>query len=99
MEAILKWKWRLMIAGLCLGILWNMLCLVGTLPFGIWPVNFLIVFIGNAAILLPYCFPARFPKQENSKETSKSERISSLSAVSLYAAWVVTVFACGVYLQ
>ena len=94
-------KWLLIIAGLCLGMLWNVLCLTGVLSIGKWPGNFSFVFAGCAISLLPTWFPAWFPKNEappkDPKNAPKQDKAAVAVLCALAAAWFVTVVACFVY--
>jgi uncharacterized RDD family membrane protein YckC len=76
-------------AALVLGVIWNILCLVGVLPFGVWHLTFTIVGFGALCVLLPHAL--------RKTDGSTAGRNAAGIAIGEFAAWVVTVIACLVY--
>ena len=94
-------KWYLLIAGIVLGFLWNLLCLLGVIPLAKWPFTFAFTMFFCVASQLRVLFPKWFPKDEqppkDPKDATKAEKVSAGAMLTLVFAWLVTVGACIVY--
>lgn len=82
---------------LCVGVLWNILCLAGVLPIEKCTGTLPIIFIGTFLILLPYLYPTMSSRTEKSKyikELEKTEKALAVVTIALGVCWAVTFIMC-----
>jgi uncharacterized membrane protein len=90
-------KRAVFIITLCVGVLWNILCLVGILPVDKCMVTLPIIFMGTFLILLPYIYPSMSNSLEKSKyikELNKKEKTLAVITLALIFCWAVTLIMC-----